>query len=249
MNRRARLVLFLLGGAGVAVMFVAAVVAIPPFGHSSHPNRDLAVPAATARQAANVISSVNFDQRAMDTLGEETILIASVVGAVVLLRPGDDETERHVPDTGRTLQGTRLLGYLLLPVTLVVGLDVVWHGHLTPGGGFQGGVVLATGLHLLYITGDYSALERLRPVTAFDVSEAFGAAVFAATGLAGMAISGSFLANFIALGKLGQLMSSGTVPLLNAAVGLEVFGSMVVLLAGFFEQDVTVTPSASGVRR
>jgi multicomponent Na+:H+ antiporter subunit B len=243
-TRRTRLVVFLVGAAGIAVMFVLAVSAMPDFGGTHHLYRDLAVHAAVRHHTANVVSSVNFDQRAIDTFGEETILITSVVAAAVLLRPVGEETERRVPRTGRNLSGTRLLGYVLMPVTLIVGLDVVLHGHVTPGGGFQGGVVLATGLHLLYVTGSYPALDLLRPIAAFDVADAVGAATFAAVGLAGVAFAGTFAANILPWGTFGQLFSAGTVPVLNVAVGLEVFGGMVVLLGKFLDQDITVARRA-----
>ena len=240
MTRRSRLVIFLVGAVGVAAMFVLAVLVMPEFGGTHHLYRDLAVHASVRHHTANVISSVNFDQRAVDTFGEETILITSVVAAAVLLRPAEGETERRIPRTGRNLAGTRLLGYVLVPVTAIVGLDLVIHGHVTPGGGFQGGIVLATGLHLLYVTGSYPALDRLRPISAFDVTDALGAATFGAVGLAGLGFAGSFLTNIMPWGTFGQLFSAGTVPVLNVAVGLEVFGGMVVLLAKFLQQDITV---------
>ncbi|HEU5045634.1 MAG TPA: MnhB domain-containing protein [Nocardioidaceae bacterium] len=240
MSRRVRLLVFLVGGGAVAVMFALAFLSMPHFGRPEHLYRDLAVPAAVRHATANVVSSVNFDQRAIDTFGEETILIASVVGTAALLRPAKEETERRVPDTGRTLGATRLVGYLLLPVSLVIGLDVVVHGQLTPGGGFQGGAVLATGLHLLYVSGSYPALDRLRPLELFDIADALGATTFAAVGLAGIAIAGSFLSNMVSFGTFGALFSAGTVPILNVAVGLEVFVGIVAILAKFLEQDITV---------
>jgi multicomponent Na+:H+ antiporter subunit B len=244
-TRRSRLVIFLVGAGGVAAMFVLAVLVMPEFGGTHHLYRDLAVHASVRHHTANVISSVNFDQRAIDTFGEETIVITSVVAAAVLLRPAEGETERRIPRTGRNLPGTRFLGYVLIPVTLIVGLNLVTHGQLTPGGGFQGGVVLATGLHLLYVAGSYPALDRLRPIAAFDVADALGAATFAAIGLAGVGFAGTFAANIMPWGTFGQLFSAGTVPVLNVAVGLEVFGGMVVLLAKFLEQDITVVKSGS----
>jgi multicomponent Na+:H+ antiporter subunit B len=237
-TRRARFCVFLAGAAGVAVLLGAAFIRMRPFGGVVHLYRDLAVNSAVAHHTANVVSSVNFDQRGLDTLGEETILLASVIGATVLLRPSREESEQRPRPTGRTLDATRLLGYLLLPVTLIIGFDVVAHGHVTPGGGFQGGVVLATGLHLLYLSGSYPALDRLRPLEIYDLGEALGAGAFAALGLAGIAVAGSFLANIIPTGTFGQLLSSGTVPVLNGAVGVEVACGVVVLLAQFFEQDI-----------
>ena len=242
MTRRARLLVFLVGGGAVAVAFLLAALDMPHFGSSHHLYRDLSVRASVRHGTANVISSVNFDQRAIDTFGEESILIATVVGAAALLRPSQDETERRVPQLGRTLESTRLVGYVMLPVTIVLGIDVVAHGGTTPGGGFQGGVVLATGLHLLYVSGSYRALDRLRPLTAFKIADSAGAAAFAAVGLIGLASTGTFLGNFLPYGAFGQILSTGTVQVLSGVVGVEVVGGMVVLLSSFFEQELAVRP-------
>jgi multicomponent Na+:H+ antiporter subunit B len=245
-TRLGRLLLFAAGGGVMTVAFVLATLAMPHFGTVHHLYRDLSVPAAVQHHTANVVSAVNFDQRAIDTFGEESILIASVVGAAALLRPASDESERRAPDLGRTLQATRLIGYVLIPVTLVLGADVVAHGGTTPGGGFQGGVVLATGLHLLYVTGNYPALDRLRPVTPFEIADSVGAAGFAVIGLIGLGAAGGFLANFLAKGQLGQILSTGTVQVLSVVVGIEVVGGMVVLLSSFFEQEITVQGNGGG---
>lgn len=240
MSRRARMILLAAGVAGMAVLFGLAFARMPAFGSVVHLYRDLAVRGAVSHHTANVVSAVNFDQRALDTLGEETILIASVAGAAVLLRPSAEEAAARPPGTGRVLEITQLAGYLMVPVTLIVGFDVVAHGHLTPGGGFQGGVVLATGLHLLYVTGSYRALDRLRPLALYDAGDALGAGLFAALGVAGIVVTGAFLANIVPLGTFGELFSAGTVPLLSIAVGLEVACGMVVLLAHFLDQEIVV---------
>jgi multicomponent Na+:H+ antiporter subunit B len=246
MNRAARTALFLAGAAGLAVLMWLGFADLPGFGQNHHVYRDLAVPAAFSRATANVVASVNFDQRALDTLGEETILLGSVTGVMALLRPAIEEREYNAPGRRTALDATRLVGYLLLPVTIALGIDLVVHGHLTPGGGFQGGVVLAAGLHLLYITGSFRALDRLRPVNVFDIGEALGAAAFAAIGLAGIVISGAFLANLLPTGTLGHLLSAGSVPLLNIAVGVEVACGMTVLLAQFLAQEITIVKRGDG---
>lgn len=242
MTRTGRTVLFLVGAAGVGLLLWLGFAELPAFGHDHHLYRDLAVREAFSHATANVVASVNFDQRALDTFGEETILVASVTGVMALLRPAVEEREYHDSDRRAALDATRFVGYLLLPVTLAMGLDVVLHGHLTPGGGFQGGVVLATGLHLLYITGSFRALDRLRPVNVFDIGEALGAAAFVGIGIAGLITGGAFLVNLLPTGTRGQLLSSGSVPLLNAAVGVAVACGMTVLLAQFLAQEITVAP-------
>jgi multicomponent Na+:H+ antiporter subunit B len=224
------------GLAGVAVLLVLAFRGMPAFGSTDHPYRDLAVPASVRHATANVVASVNFDQRAFDTMGEETIFFGSVLAVTVLLRPAHDERQQQEEGTRGPLEATRFTGYLLLPVVLVVGLDIVLHGHLTPGGGFQGGMVLATGLHLLYVAGRYRSLEQLRPMPLFEISESVGIVAFPALGFAGIAVAGSFLANVLPLGKFGQPLSSGLVLPLNIAVGMAVASGGIVMLAHFFEQ-------------
>jgi multicomponent Na+:H+ antiporter subunit B len=246
MSRRARFAIFVIAAAIFATLFVAAVLDLPGFGTHHHLYRDRALVAAVAHATANAVSSVNFDQRGIDTLGEETILVASVVGVAALLRPARGEEEREIPDTGRLLASTRLSGYVLLPVTTVLGVDVIAHGHLTPGGGFQGGVVLGTGIHLLYIAGSFRAVEAIRPLAIHRALEATGGVAFAGLGLAGCWVSGSFLTNFVGHGSFGQLFSGGTVPILNAAVGLEVTAGVVLLLASFLDQEIVVRRRRSG---
>lgn len=240
MTRTARMAMFAIAGGSVAVAVILAVLVMPSFGGNYHPYRDHAVVSGVHHQTANIVSSVNFDQRGLDTLGEESILLASVMGVSVLLRRADDETEVKERPGGRVLGASRLGGYVLLPVTLIIGFDVVTHGHLTPGGGFQGGVVLGTGLHLLYVAGTYDALEKVRPVTAFEWGEALGAAAFACLGIAGVIVAGAFLVNVVPLGSFGDLFSSGTVPVLNGAVGVEVASGTMVLLSKFLEQAIKI---------
>ena len=249
MTRRARLVVFAVAASGMAVLLVWAFAGALPFGTPTHPYGDLAVRAALDQRAtANTVASVTFDQRGLDTMGEEFILFAAVLGASILLRrepdelahSGGDEGPRDRAGSGPTLEVVRVFGYVVLPFVVVVGIYVIAHGHLSPGGGFQGGIVLATGLHLLYIAGDYAALRRLRPERVFEVSEAAAAAAYVLLGLFGLAATGAFLVNFLPYGTLGQLASAGTVPLLNVAVGVEVGSGMVLLLAEFLEQTLVL---------
>ena len=259
MSRSARTALLLAAAAGIGVLLVLAFGLLPHFGTAHHPYGDRAVATALHdRHTANVVSSVNFDQRALDTLGEEFILFASVLGALVLLRPGRDEVEftrngDHLVDRshqpGQVLDTVRLLGYLLLPVTMLVGWYIVVHGAITPGGGFQGGIVLATGLHLLYLAGDYRALRALSPIRPLDVGEAVAAGAFVLVGLAGTVLAGGFLTNFLPTGTLRSLTSGGTVPLLNTVVGIEVAAGIVLLLARFFEQDLRIRTDDHGGAR
>ncbi len=240
MNPRTRLGLVAFGGGGLAVLLVAACLRLPDFGGDNHPYGDRAVRESLARHTANTIASVNFDQRAFDTLGEMTILFAAVVGCVVLLRRTRDE-HRARPEPADVAPPVRRYALIVLPIALVTGLYVIAHGQLSPGGGFQGGVVAATSLHLLYLGADYRALERVRPVGLYEVGDAVSASAYVVTGLAGLVGGTAFLANtLLPYGTFNTLSSGGTVPLLNAAVGMEVACAVVVLLARFLDQAVEI---------
>lgn len=239
MTRRGRLWLFLVAGAVFATLFTAACLALPPFGGAQHPYGDRAVGAAFLHRTANAVAAVNFDQRAMDTLGEESILFAAVLGAAVLLRQTGGE-KRQPPLPARIPHSIRLFGRLLLPVSLLVGLYVVAHGQLSPGGGFQGGIVVATALHLLYLAADYRALEQIRPLALYELGDALGEAAYVVTGLSALLAGSAFLANVLPWGTFGTLSSGGTVVVLNAAVGMEVACGVVALLARFLDQAVEI---------
>lgn len=238
-----RLVLLAGGVAGLGAVLVVGFGALPPFGEVPHGYGVRAVGAAIGHHTANVVGSVTFDQRAFDTMGEELIMFAAATSAVMLLRRMRDEDEGQASlgyGDEDVFGALRLTGTAFLPITLLVGCYVIAHGHLTPGGGFQGGVVLATGMHLAYLAGDYRVLERLRPSSLLDIAESGAVAGYLAVGLIGMGLTGSFLANWVPLGSFGQLLSAGTVPVLNGLVGIEVGAALVLLVARFLDQALLI---------
>ena len=244
MSRSARVRLFWAAAVVFGVVYALACTGLPHFGTAVHPYGTRAVTASLRQRTANVVSSVNFDQRALDTLGEESIPFASVLGTIVLLRHARDEGVGR-PRAGRVLPSTRLLGLVMVPLTLLTGVYIVAHGQLSPGGGFQGGVILATGLHMAYVAADYRVLKRIRPLAVLDAADACGAGAFVALGFAGLIAGGAYLENVLPLGTFGTLSSGGLVPLLNAAVGIEVGSGVIVLLASFLDQAVEVRSEKS----
>jgi hypothetical protein len=73
-----------------------------------------------------------------------------------------------------------------------------------------------------------------------EIAESIGAAAYTAIGLAGLVMGGAFLTNFLPTGSFNDLLSGGTVPLLNGAVGVAVAAAIVLLLSGFLEQAVVL---------
>ena len=247
MSARGRTALFLAGAAGLAVFLVWGYAGLPDFGHYLGPYGDvLNAVAVPERHITDVVTAVNFDYRGFDTLGEEFILFAAVIGVAILLRAQRDEEEREPLEFAfgrsapRTSDAVRGLAIGLVGPTVVTGVYIVVHGHLTPGGGFQGGVVLATALLLVYLAGEYSFLRRAAPISLIEVSEAIGAGAFALIGFAGLVGGVAYLENVLPLGDIGALNSAGTVPLINLSVGLEVAAGFVLILVEFLEQTLMV---------
>ncbi|MEA5037258.1 hypothetical protein SDC9_32720 [bioreactor metagenome] len=141
----------------------------------------------------------------------------------------------------------RSAGRLLVPFIFIFGFYIVSHGHLTPGGGFQGGAVIATGVALILVCYYYrECMEKFIPVTSFKLVESAGLMLFICTALAGLVAASGFLFNWLnASGGLfgnpvayginpGDLFTAGIIPVLNFAIGIEVFGALSAILMFMF---------------
>jgi multicomponent Na+:H+ antiporter subunit B len=229
--------------AGLAALLVAAVAGLPDFGHPRGPYATAAVKASVQERHVNAtVGGVTFDVRGIDTLGEELILFSAAIGATLLLRAQRAEgrareaAERHETERDLTPASLRALGAALIGPVLVLGAYVLAHGHLTPGGGFQGGVILAAALLLVYAAGQIVALERVRPVDLVEVAEATAAGAYVLIAVGGLVFAGAAMENFLPLGQNGMLLSGGMVPVLNAVVGVEVAAAFTLILTEFLDQ-------------
>src|SRR5207248_10146399 len=134
-------------------------------------------------------------------------------------------------------EATRWLGVALVGPLTILAAYVVTHGQLTPGGGFQGGVILMAAGAFVVLGGEYLLLLRLRrSATPLELADAAGAAGFAVIGLGGLIGTGVFFENFIAKGSAGSLLSGGMIPLANIAVGVEVAGALLMVLSELLDQ-------------
>jgi multicomponent Na+:H+ antiporter subunit B len=242
---RARSLVALMALGVLGAVLVVAVTGLEPFGHYPGPYGDvLAKVVPGERHTGQLVAATVFDYRGFDTLGEEMILFAAVCGCAALLRVLRSEREEDEQAPARPVPSfaARALSAALVGPVMVLGAYVVAHGHLTPGGGFSGGVVVAGALLLAYAGGQGLRLRRVGSITMLEGAEALGAAGFLALALAGLIAAGALLKNFLALGTSGMLLSAGTIPVGNVAVGLEVAGAVALVFSEFLEQALLEDP-------
>jgi multicomponent Na+:H+ antiporter subunit B len=254
-SRRGRLTLFAVAGAALLVVLVIGLRGVPAFGdyHGVYGLRvDRIEP--PLRHATDIVTALNFDLRAFDTLGEEFILFASVAGVALLLRQLRDEDEKLDVSRGiddHTFAGAseslRVLSLVLVPLLVAAGAYLAFHGQLTPGGGFQAGVVLAAGPLAILLAGRYVAVKRLAGrwmEVSLESLEAIGAAAYVLIGLGGLVFASIYFRNYLPLGESGELLSAGMMPLNSVAVGLEVTGAFLLTWTEFLDQALLVEHSA-----
>ncbi|MEM0360001.1 MAG: MnhB domain-containing protein [Candidatus Diapherotrites archaeon] len=142
----------------------------------------------------------------------------------------------------------RTVALILFVPVLVLGFYVIAHGHLTPGGGFQGGTIIATSLALVLVAFGGEHFKKAVSKETLKNLESIGLTVFIGAALLGL--GATFFANFLANSGLlfgksigfgvnpGYINTSGTIAVMNFAVGTEVaVGLSLVLMLMFFSSD------------
>lgn len=228
MIKRLTVFLILLGLAGI---FLQLLLQYVPDTGLNVTGSYYAEKAATEVGTANIVTAIIVTYRGLDTLGEVTVLFltAAIIGLVLSSR---DKTSRQKPEP-RHEPGELLVtgSRLLTPLILLFGSYIFINGHLTPGGGFQGGAILASATLLLLLTGPVKHISH-RLIT---LLESISGLVFVVAGLLGIILAGGFLDNrILPTGELGDLISAGSIPIIYSFIGLKVgaeFSSMLLRLS------------------
>jgi len=181
--------------------------------------------------SANIVTAVVLGYRGIDTLVELSILFAAATaGGLVLGKHHANQASDE--EAGFIL---RIASDLLFPLLIVAGLYIVLHGHLSPGGGFQGGVILAAAFFLPVLARPSQPLKH----STLSVVEGLAGTAFIVIGLLGLIDGGAFLQPLLDKGVAGELLSAGSLPLLYLAVGLKVGAELAGLLSMLNQEEKT----------
>jgi multicomponent Na+:H+ antiporter subunit B len=237
MSRRLRIAIFA-PAAVVGVLLTWSLVAIPHFGDYRGPYGYVLNRVVTPeRHMSNIVTAVVFDYRGFDTMGEEFILFIAVMGVVLLLRSGEHEKHESADDNVGS-DAVRVGGTLALGVCVLVALWLIAFGFVTPGGGFQGGVALASSLVLVFLVSSHKAWTGISPEQILDPFEGLGAGGYVVIGLAALIGGLPFLTNFFGPGATGTLVSGGSAPFVNWAAGMEVAAANLILFKQFIDEYI-----------
>jgi len=226
MRKAVALLLVLVVGAGFC-----AVLAEIPFGADkiNVANRYIR-DGVRETGAANIVTSVVVAYRGFDTLGEVAVLFIAAVAVGVVLFPGGKPAGEEKEEASFIV---RTGSKILFPFIVLLGVYIFLHGHLTPGGGFQGGAVIASGFLLLYLAWPNRPVGR----KAFTAVECLSGLAFVAVGIVGMVYGVGFLGNFLPLGTRNALLSAGIIPIIYVAIGLKVGAELAGVVGHLMERE------------
>jgi len=181
--------------------------------------------------ASNIVTAVVVNYRGFDTLGEVTVLFVAAMGLGAVLATRRNKQKPDIESASLVLYtGCRFL----FPLILLFGAYIFINGHLTPGGGFQGGAVVASAFVLVYLGCRGKKINE----TGSKLVESAGGLIFILVGFAGLAVGGHyFLSNYLPRGELNTLFSAGVIPIIYIAIGLKVGSELAGVIDRLVEES------------
>ncbi|WP_415407106.1 hydrogen gas-evolving membrane-bound hydrogenase subunit E [Sulfurovum sp. CS9] len=179
---------------------------------------------------ANAVTTVVVYFRGFDTLGEIAVLFIASLGVGLMLH-SNSKCDIKAESNFMLQTASRLL----FPIIMLFGIYVMIYGHLSPGGGFQGGVIIASGVLLLLI----SHKEFEIPHAVIVALETFAGVSYVLIGLIGLLVLDKFLGNFLPhdISQTGLLLSGGIIPIIYMIVGIKVGSEMSMIAQNLIKRS------------
>lgn len=193
--------------------------------------------------APNVITGILLTYRAFDTLGEVAVLFMVAAGVGLVLgasgkssgansssaKPSntkDSDPERKTPASEIVQSASQIM----VPLIAIFAAYIIMNGHISAGGGFQGGAVIASAVMLLLLANPSHKLNA----AFLSITESVAGVLFVLVGIAGLIFAGGFLDNrVLPLGQFGAFFSAGAIPVLSVLLGVKVGCELAVILDRF----------------
>jgi multicomponent Na+:H+ antiporter subunit B len=184
--------------------------------------------------APNVITGILLTYRAFDTLGEVAVLFMVAAGVGLAMgapgRGGAASPEEATAQPRQASEIVRTGAQILAPLIAIFAAYIIMNGHLSAGGGFQGGAVIASSVLLLLLADPQQRLD----LELLGSTESIAGVLFVLVGIAGLILAGGFLDNrVLPLGQFGAFFSAGAIPVLSVLLGVKVGCELSVIIDRF----------------
>jgi len=187
----------------------------------------------------NVVTAVLGSYRGYDTLGEVFVVFAACIGVLFILGalPPEHRAPKHGESSGVGHHLVpQVVGRLLIPFIILFGLYVQFHGEYGPGGGFQAGAIIATGLILHALLEGEAAALRAIPRRVLLGMVVGGAMLYGFIGILGIALGANFLDYSVLSADPVKGQQIGII-LIEAGVGITVCGALLSIFHAFAARD------------
>ena len=213
----------------LVLCLILGVAGLPPFADAGNPtNNEVAEryvgSAEKETGAENAVAGMILNYRGFDTFGESCVLFVALCCVELLLRATTPALRREAEVCEREAARDAILAIVarfIVPCVLVFGLCILFHGHLSPGGGFSGGAVLGAALILFAAAFGRDRVRRFFTRRVFDTVRISGLMLYAV-------MFGLYV--FLGANGIESGLSRWIVQIIDVAVGLVVMSTMY----GFF---------------
>ncbi|EHS49108.1 Na+/H+ antiporter MnhB subunit-related protein [Rhizobium sp. PDO1-076] len=184
--------------------------------------------------APNVVTGILISFRGFDTLGEVAVLfmVAASVGTLLGGKEKNAAVSAAPANVGRRPPSelVRNGAEVVLPLIFLFGAYVIMNGHLSAGGGFQGGAVVASGVMLYMLAYPRGGINH----DVLSITESLAGVVYVTIGILGIVFAGGFLDSAILpRGEFGTFISAGAIPIISALLGIKVGAELSVIIDRF----------------
>ena len=226
----------------IVALLLITVNALPPYGGANNPAINEVFhryvgEAVNETGSLNIVAAVILDYRAFDTFGEAVMLFTAAIAVLTLLKKDENEV--------RILQGKvgddeilKIIVEILFPFLIMLGIYVVFNGHLSPGGGFSGGTILGAGLILYSTAFGFEGVKKFFTFKTFTKCISFSLIFYALAKGYSFITGAAHIDSGIPLGTPGNILSGGLILPLNIAVGIVVACTIYGLYALFTQGDI-----------
>ena len=131
---------------------------------------------------------------------------------------------------------------LMAGLIFLYGIYIIVHGHLTPGGGFAGGIILAGAFILLILANGSDFLNLVKEESGSTLYENLAVLIVLFLAVSGLLLGTKvFFTNWLPKGTTGELISAGLIPLFNIFVGIEVAASILTIFLALviFKEEIS----------